>query len=145
MYWQTILNCCGRSWWLFMLKAAGRATFVGDEAESSSMKSLTLSSSDSASTSASTSCSPSSSGSWPARGSLRQRALIRREHVVCCRLTPAHRITRRLVRTSCMLALACCYLMWMVTYMVQLHPLLCKSSIIFILLSLSCLNPCTHL
>ncbi|KAI0783602.1 ATPase, V0 complex, subunit E1/e2 [Abortiporus biennis] len=28
-----------------------------------------------------------------------------------------------LIRTSIMLALACCYLMWMVTYLSQLHPL----------------------
>ncbi|KAF9563194.1 hypothetical protein CPC08DRAFT_600443, partial [Agrocybe pediades] len=28
------------------------------------------------------------------------------------------------IRTSLMLALACCYLMWMVTYMAQLHPLI---------------------
>ncbi|KJA14509.1 hypothetical protein HYPSUDRAFT_208634 [Hypholoma sublateritium FD-334 SS-4] len=27
------------------------------------------------------------------------------------------------IRTSLMLALAACYLMWMVTYMAQLHPL----------------------
>ena len=30
----------------------------------------------------------------------------------------------RLIRTSSLLALACCYLMWMVTYMAQLHPLI---------------------
>ncbi|KAE9387506.1 hypothetical protein BT96DRAFT_1005043 [Gymnopus androsaceus JB14] len=29
-----------------------------------------------------------------------------------------------LIRTSLMLALAACYLMWMVTYMAQLHPLI---------------------
>ncbi|KAL1753183.1 ATP synthase subunit H-domain-containing protein [Schizophyllum commune] len=29
------------------------------------------------------------------------------------------------VRTSIMLALASCYLMWMITYMAQLHPLIC--------------------
>ncbi|EEB97993.1 hypothetical protein MPER_02583 [Moniliophthora perniciosa FA553] len=28
------------------------------------------------------------------------------------------------VRTALMLALAACYLMWMVTYMAQLHPLI---------------------
>jgi len=28
-----------------------------------------------------------------------------------------------LIRTSCMLALSCCYLMWMVTYLAQVHPL----------------------
>ncbi|THV07240.1 hypothetical protein K435DRAFT_328046 [Dendrothele bispora CBS 962.96] len=28
------------------------------------------------------------------------------------------------IRTSLMLALAACYLMWMVTYMAQLHPLI---------------------
>ncbi|KIK62991.1 hypothetical protein GYMLUDRAFT_41291 [Collybiopsis luxurians FD-317 M1] len=29
-----------------------------------------------------------------------------------------------LIRTSILLALAACYLMWMVTYMAQLHPLI---------------------
>ncbi|KAF8338381.1 ATPase, V0 complex, subunit E1/e2 [Amanita rubescens] len=29
------------------------------------------------------------------------------------------------VRTFLMLTLACCYLMWMVTYLAQLHPLVC--------------------
>ncbi|KAJ3792348.1 ATP synthase subunit H-domain-containing protein [Lentinula aff. detonsa] len=29
-----------------------------------------------------------------------------------------------LIRTSLMLALAACYLMWMVTYFAQLHPLI---------------------
>ncbi|KAJ3907913.1 ATPase, V0 complex, subunit E1/e2 [Lentinula edodes] len=29
-----------------------------------------------------------------------------------------------LIRTSLMLALAACYLMWMVTYLAQLHPLI---------------------
>ncbi|PAV16250.1 v-type proton atpase subunit e [Pyrrhoderma noxium] len=29
-----------------------------------------------------------------------------------------------LIRTAISLTLTCCYLMWMVTYMVQLHPLL---------------------
>ncbi|KAF8554588.1 ATPase, V0 complex, subunit E [Imleria badia] len=28
------------------------------------------------------------------------------------------------IRTSIMLTLACCYLMWMITYMAQLHPLI---------------------
>ncbi|KAI0671480.1 ATPase, V0 complex, subunit E1/e2 [Trametes maxima] len=28
-----------------------------------------------------------------------------------------------LVRTSILLTLACCYLMWMVTYLAQVHPL----------------------
>ncbi|CAL1716451.1 unnamed protein product [Somion occarium] len=28
-----------------------------------------------------------------------------------------------LIRTSISLALACCYLMWMVTYLAQVHPL----------------------
>ncbi|CCM04256.1 uncharacterized protein FIBRA_06423 [Fibroporia radiculosa] len=28
-----------------------------------------------------------------------------------------------LIRTSLMLALACCYLMWAVTYLAQVHPL----------------------
>ncbi|TDL25659.1 hypothetical protein BD410DRAFT_717224 [Rickenella mellea] len=31
-----------------------------------------------------------------------------------------------LVRTSLMLTLACCYLMWMISYMAQLHPLICQ-------------------
>ena len=30
----------------------------------------------------------------------------------------------RLIRTGSLLALTCCYLMWMVTYMAQLHPLI---------------------
>ncbi|KIM40629.1 hypothetical protein M413DRAFT_46507, partial [Hebeloma cylindrosporum] len=30
------------------------------------------------------------------------------------------------IRTGLMLALASCYLMWMVTYMAQLHPLICE-------------------
>ncbi|KDQ59348.1 hypothetical protein JAAARDRAFT_34086 [Jaapia argillacea MUCL 33604] len=29
-----------------------------------------------------------------------------------------------LIRTSLMLALTCCYLMWMVTYLAQVHPLI---------------------
>ncbi|EKM48285.1 uncharacterized protein PHACADRAFT_109177 [Phanerochaete carnosa HHB-10118-sp] len=33
-----------------------------------------------------------------------------------------------LIRTSLMLALACCYLMWMVTYLAQVHPLERKPS-----------------
>ncbi|KZT02601.1 uncharacterized protein LAESUDRAFT_762723 [Laetiporus sulphureus 93-53] len=28
-----------------------------------------------------------------------------------------------LIRTACMLTLACCYLMWAVTYLAQVHPL----------------------
>ncbi|KAI0326609.1 hypothetical protein GY45DRAFT_1373796 [Cubamyces sp. BRFM 1775] len=28
-----------------------------------------------------------------------------------------------LIRTSVLLTLACCYLMWMVTYLAQVHPL----------------------
>ncbi|KAG1808396.1 ATP synthase subunit H-domain-containing protein [Suillus subaureus] len=32
------------------------------------------------------------------------------------------------IRTAIMLTLASCYLMWMVTYMAQLHPLISKSS-----------------
>ncbi|KAH8100044.1 ATPase, V0 complex, subunit E1/e2 [Cristinia sonorae] len=28
-----------------------------------------------------------------------------------------------LIRTAIMLTLACCYLMWMVTYLAQVHPL----------------------
>ncbi|KAF8903623.1 ATPase, V0 complex, subunit E1/e2 [Mucidula mucida] len=31
------------------------------------------------------------------------------------------------IRTGLMIALAACYLMWMVTYMAQLHPLVCES------------------
>ncbi|KAF9018126.1 hypothetical protein BDZ89DRAFT_960473 [Hymenopellis radicata] len=30
------------------------------------------------------------------------------------------------IRTGLMIALAACYLMWMVTYLAQLHPLVCK-------------------
>ncbi|ETW83130.1 vacuolar H+-ATPase V0 sector, subunit M9.7 [Heterobasidion irregulare TC 32-1] len=33
-----------------------------------------------------------------------------------------------LIRTSLMLTLACCYLMWMVTYLAQLHPLIGESA-----------------
>ncbi|KZT19121.1 hypothetical protein NEOLEDRAFT_1183635 [Neolentinus lepideus HHB14362 ss-1] len=29
-----------------------------------------------------------------------------------------------LIRTSVMLTLSCCYLVWMVTYMAQVHPLI---------------------
>ncbi|KAI5450150.1 H(+)-transporting V0 sector ATPase subunit e [Naganishia albida] len=29
-----------------------------------------------------------------------------------------------LIRTSLMLAITCCYLMWAITYMAQLHPLM---------------------
>ncbi|TFY72309.1 hypothetical protein EVG20_g683 [Dentipellis fragilis] len=34
-----------------------------------------------------------------------------------------------LIRTSVLLALACCYLMWMIAYLAQLHPLIgeCRS------------------
>ncbi|KAF9243434.1 ATPase, V0 complex, subunit E1/e2 [Melanogaster broomeanus] len=28
------------------------------------------------------------------------------------------------IRTACLLTLASCYLMWMITYMAQLHPLI---------------------
>ncbi|KAI0703748.1 ATPase, V0 complex, subunit E1/e2 [Cytidiella melzeri] len=28
-----------------------------------------------------------------------------------------------LIRTACMLTLSCCYLMWAVTYLAQVHPL----------------------
>ncbi|KAI0078765.1 hypothetical protein K474DRAFT_1593363 [Panus rudis PR-1116 ss-1] len=37
-----------------------------------------------------------------------------------------------LIRTSVMLALACCYLMWMVTYLAQVHPLERRFPIYFI-------------
>ncbi|KAL5504283.1 VMA9 [Sanghuangporus vaninii] len=33
-----------------------------------------------------------------------------------------------LIRTAVLLALSCCYLMWMVTYMAQLHPLMGMST-----------------
>ncbi|TFK36626.1 ATP synthase subunit H-domain-containing protein [Crucibulum laeve] len=36
-----------------------------------------------------------------------------------------HQVT---IRTSIMLAVAACYLMWMVTYMAQLHPLIGDSN-----------------
>lgn len=32
--------------------------------------------------------------------------------------------TTRVIKTALMLTLTCCYLMWMVTYMAQLHPLI---------------------
>ncbi|KAI0303708.1 ATP synthase subunit H-domain-containing protein [Multifurca ochricompacta] len=31
--------------------------------------------------------------------------------------------SRRLIRTSLMLTFACCYLMWAIAYLAQLHPL----------------------
>ena len=37
----------------------------------------------------------------------------------------AHRI-RSLVRTSLLLTLTCCYLMWAIAYLAQLHPLECE-------------------
>jgi V-type H+-transporting ATPase subunit e len=32
----------------------------------------------------------------------------------------------RLIRSSVLLTLTCCYLMWMVTYLAQVHPLICE-------------------
>lgn len=32
----------------------------------------------------------------------------------------------RTIRTALMLTLACCYLSWMITYLAQLHPLICE-------------------
>ena len=40
-------------------------------------------------------------------------------HVSCAALD----LPRRLIRTSLMLTFACCYLMWAIAYLAQLHPL----------------------
>ncbi|KZT41847.1 hypothetical protein SISSUDRAFT_1016973, partial [Sistotremastrum suecicum HHB10207 ss-3] len=39
-----------------------------------------------------------------------------------------------LIRTSILLTLTCCYLMWAITYLAQLNPLICAS-----LLLMSCM------
>lgn len=45
----------------------------------------------------------------------------------------------RLIRTSILLALTCCYLMWAITYLAQLHPLIGeRPDSSFTLLSLTC-------
>ncbi|KAI5116652.1 hypothetical protein M0805_004914 [Coniferiporia weirii] len=36
-----------------------------------------------------------------------------------------------LVRTAVLLSLTCCYLMWMATYMAQLHPLIAPKKALF--------------
>ncbi|GHJ89474.1 hypothetical protein NliqN6_5876 [Naganishia liquefaciens] len=33
-------------------------------------------------------------------------------------------VNQTLIRTSLMLAITCCYLMWAITYLAQLHPLM---------------------
>ncbi|KAL1738105.1 ATP synthase subunit H-domain-containing protein [Schizophyllum fasciatum] len=45
--------------------------------------------------------------------------------MVCAALFTPKGPQQVVVRTSIMLALASCYLMWMITYMAQLHPLIC--------------------
>ncbi|KAF9073470.1 ATPase, V0 complex, subunit E1/e2 [Rhodocollybia butyracea] len=44
--------------------------------------------------------------------------------MVCAALFTPKGSQQVLIRTSLMLALAACYLMWMVTYLAQLHPLI---------------------
>jgi V-type H+-transporting ATPase subunit e len=41
-----------------------------------------------------------------------------------CSYQATHSPLLRLLRTSLMLAITCCYLLWAITYMSQLHPLI---------------------
>lgn len=41
----------------------------------------------------------------------------------CFTLRP-HYLFARLIRSSVMMSITCCYLMWSITYMAQLHPLI---------------------
>lgn len=41
----------------------------------------------------------------------------------CFTLRP-HYLFARLIRSSVMISITCCYLMWSITYMAQLHPLI---------------------
>ncbi|KAI0956077.1 hypothetical protein AcV7_006582 [Taiwanofungus camphoratus] len=43
--------------------------------------------------------------------------------MVCARFLVPKGPQQILIQTSIMLTLACCYLMWMVTYLAQVHPL----------------------
>ncbi|KAG2367823.1 ATP synthase subunit H-domain-containing protein [Suillus spraguei] len=47
--------------------------------------------------------------------------------MACSRLFVPKGPHQTTIRTAVMLTLASCYLMWMVTYMAQLHPLISKS------------------
>jgi hypothetical protein len=53
--------------------------------------------------------------------------IVAEEHYIC---------ENSLIRTSLMLSITCCYLMWAITYMAQLHPLMGKHCRIYVRLSL---------
>ena len=68
------------------------------------------------------------SASWPQAGSRLRRVPTRREPAIpLAAATSVHPVPHRLIRTSILLTLTCCYLMWMVTYLAQVHPLERKS------------------
>lgn len=67
---------------------------------------------------------------WPHPGSLFAKDLIKRAFIYptsTAQPVASHYQTtnhpRRLIRTSLMLTLTCCYLMWAIAYLAQLHPL----------------------
>ena len=69
--------------------------------------------------------SQSCSVSWPRDGSRLPKVPTRRERPHTLQGCLGHVFTpfRRLIRTSILLTLTCCYLMWTVTYLAQVHPL----------------------